>query len=80
MQAVRLASPAFSAGSRRPPASKSSCTSTIGSAGLSTSHTCAPLACFQCWMGSAACALPMVRKAVVPANTARSASFLRVIM
>ena len=52
--AVMLASPACAAGSRRPPASKSICTSTMGMEGLSTRNTWAPLGCVQCWIGRAA--------------------------
>ncbi|MPM28107.1 hypothetical protein SDC9_74626 [bioreactor metagenome] len=54
MVAAALASPICCAGSRRAPASKSTCTSTIGMPGLSTSHTRAPFDSVQCWMGSSA--------------------------
>ena len=56
MPAVTLASPALSAGSRRPPASNSMRTSTMGIEGLSTRYTLAPLGCVHCWIGIAASA------------------------
>src|SRR5688572_3589397 len=58
MPAVTLTSPALSAGSRRPPASNSIRTSTMGIEGLSTRYTLAPLGCVHCWMGIAASAWP----------------------
>ncbi len=56
MPAVTLARPALSAGSRRPPASNSMRTSTMGIEGLSTRYTLAPLGCVHCWIGIAASA------------------------
>ena len=81
--AVTLANPALSVGSRRLPASKSICTSTIGMPGLCTRYTCAPEACVHCSIGMPASELLekiMQKRPVTLVNIARAAIFLIVIM
>ncbi|UUZ70619.1 hypothetical protein LP416_20330 [Polaromonas sp. P2-4] len=74
-----LAKPAWLGGSRRLPASKSICTSTMAMAGLSTRKTWAPLAWVQCWIGMAASAMELENKQIRPAAQyirAQAAMFL----
>ena len=67
-EAITEAKPAWFTGSRRLPASRSICTSTMGMAWLCTRYTRAPLACVQCCIGKAACTTPAVSKmATTPA-------------
>ena len=80
IEATALARPACPAGSRRLPASKSSCTSTMGMTGLSTSQTWAPLGSVQCWMGSSAQAELTPNRAPALISKALTAIFLIVNM
>ena len=75
ISAAAAARPAWGAGSRREPASKSICTSTMGMAGLCTSQTRAPLASVQCCIGSSAQAFCKQNKAPALTSKARAAIF-----
>ena len=80
MLAVTLARPDLAAGSRRAPASKSTCTSTIGMPWLSTRKTLAPLARLHCWIGMAAmaaCEEAMARASA--ARACRTFSFIAIM-
>ena len=84
MSAVASARPALAAGSRRLPASKSICTSSMGMEGLAANQTCAPLGRVKCSMGAAAWARPgqasRAAKAQAPASRARRAAGAKEVM